>query len=50
MKILDTLIDSLTGKDLPVKNVCCGAFWTMVTTREIWPCVDLRRAGLQGQR
>ena len=33
MKILDTLIDSLNGKDLAVKNVCCGAFWTMVTTR-----------------
>lgn len=33
MKILDALIDSLTGKDLPVTNVCCGAFWTAVTTR-----------------
>jgi uncharacterized protein len=33
MKILETLIDSLTGKDLPVRNVCCGAYWTAVTTR-----------------
>jgi uncharacterized protein (DUF4213/DUF364 family) len=33
MKILETLIDSLTGKDLPVRNVCCGVYWTAVTTR-----------------
>ena len=33
MKILDALIESLTEKDMDVKNVLCGAFWTAVTTR-----------------
>jgi uncharacterized protein (DUF4213/DUF364 family) len=33
MKILDALIDSLAGKNEPVKKVCTGAFWTAVTTR-----------------
>lgn len=33
MKILSALIESLTGKDMAVKNVICGAFWTAVTTR-----------------
>jgi uncharacterized protein (DUF4213/DUF364 family) len=33
MKIIDALIDSLTGTDVPVTDVCTGAFWTSVTTR-----------------
>ena len=33
MKVLDALLDSLTYRDTPVKQVCTGAFWTLVTTR-----------------
>lgn len=33
MKTLDALLDSLTHLDTPVKQVCTGAFWTLVTTR-----------------
>ncbi|MBW2056512.1 MAG: DUF364 domain-containing protein [Deltaproteobacteria bacterium] len=33
MKILDQLIESLGGRDHPVREVRCCAFWTAVTTR-----------------
>lgn len=33
MKILDALIDSLAEQDTPVRGVCTGALWTIVTTR-----------------
>lgn len=33
MKILEELINSLPEKDTPVRGVCAGAFWTLVTTR-----------------
>jgi hypothetical protein len=33
MKILDSLIDSVSGNDADVKEVRCCAFWTAVTTR-----------------
>lgn len=33
MKILDSLIDSLSGNDHDVQEVRCCAFWTAVTTR-----------------
>ena len=33
MKILDSLIDSLSGNDDNVQEVRCCAFWTAVTTR-----------------
>lgn len=33
MKVLDVLLESLTHRDVPVRRVCTGAFWTLVTTR-----------------
>ncbi|MBN1423200.1 DUF364 domain-containing protein [Candidatus Fermentibacteria bacterium] len=33
MKAMDALIESLPAKDTPVRTVCAGAFWTVVTTR-----------------
>ncbi|MGC8658703.1 MAG: Rossmann-like domain-containing protein [Desulfomonilaceae bacterium] len=48
MNILDALIDSLTGKDLPVKKVCCGAFWTMVTTGNSGLASTYREQDLKG--
>lgn len=33
MKILDALLESLQGVDVPVRDICTGAFWTLVTTR-----------------
>jgi uncharacterized protein (DUF4213/DUF364 family) len=47
MKILDALIDSVTGKDLSVKNVCCGAFWTAVTTRQTGLASTYREQDIQ---
>ncbi len=47
MRILDALIDSLSGKDLPVKKVCCGAFWTAVTTRRTGLASTYREQDIQ---
>lgn len=47
MKILNALIDSLTGKDEPVRNVCAGAFWTTVTTRYTGLATTYRELDLQ---
>lgn len=47
MKILDALIDSLSGKDTPVRNVCTGAFWTAVTTRHTGLATTYRDQDLQ---
>lgn len=33
MKILTELIESLRGKDYPVKEVLTGAYWTAVVSR-----------------
>jgi uncharacterized protein (DUF4213/DUF364 family) len=33
MKVLDALLESLTHRETPVRRVCTGAFWTLVTTR-----------------
>ena len=47
MKILNALIDSLSGKDTPVANVCTGAFWTAVTTRHTGLATTYREMDLQ---
>lgn len=47
MRILDALIDTLTGTDQPVRNVCAGAFWTAVTTRFTGLATTYRELDLQ---
>lgn len=47
MIILNALIDSLTGKDEPVRNVCAGAFWAAVTTRYTGLATTYREMDLQ---
>ncbi|HUJ10495.1 MAG TPA: DUF364 domain-containing protein [Verrucomicrobiae bacterium] len=47
MRILDELIDSLPGKDTPVRQVCAGAFWTAVTTRSTGLASTYRELGHQ---
>jgi len=47
MKILNALIDSLTGKDERVRNVCAGTFWTAVTTRCTGLATTYREQDLQ---
>ena len=47
MKILHALIDSLTGRDLPVTRVCAGAFWTAVTSRHTGLATTYREMDLQ---
>jgi uncharacterized protein (DUF4213/DUF364 family) len=47
MRILEELIDSLPGKDTPVRRVCSGAFWTAVTTRFTGMASTYRELDLQ---
>ena len=47
MKILNALIDSLTGKDEPVRKMCAGAFRTAVTTRYTGLATTYREMDLQ---
>lgn len=47
MRILNALIDSLSGTDAPVRSVCAGAFWTAITTRHTGLATTYRETDLQ---
>lgn len=47
MSVLDTLIESLSGADTPVRGVWTGAFWTLVTTKHSGLATTVRDLDLQ---
>jgi len=48
MKILGALIDSLPDQETPVRGICAGARWTVVTTRGTGMSTTYRDPDLQG--